>query len=125
MRIEIVKIINEHIVEFSTAIGSGIGIWKSKDMQEGGIYDVEFDINPILEIGKNVSIVPAENCFIEHNGFENEIQGNIEVVDEDGISFLRLNYDCITMIESPIGQFKVNDQVLIKVNREDFWLTSI
>lgn len=125
MKIKIVKIISANIVEFSTNVGIGIGTWNNNEIKEGAQYTVELDIEQKLEIGNNVKIVSEKGCFIRYSEHENEIQGVIDGVDEDGMIYLRLSIDCLIMIESPKEHFKEGDYLLLTVNVNNLRITEV
>jgi len=122
MKIKVVKRITATIVEFSTNVGIGIGTCDNNEFREGEYY-AELDIDQILEIGKNIKIVHEKNCFIRHSDHENEIQGIIDGVDEDGLFYLQLSIDCLIMIESANDCFKEGDSLLLTVNANSLRIT--
>lgn len=124
MKMKIDKIIKQPILEFSTSIGSGIGCWHNNNLpNEGEWVSVELDINEILKIGFNANLSTDKVCFIRHSEDENEIQGIVDGIDEDGLIYLRLTPDCLIMVESSEDQIKEGDYILLRINAKNFVIT--
>jgi hypothetical protein len=123
MRIKIVKIIRDNLIEFSGGAGCGIGFWGNDSLKEGVEYDAELDIDPKIELGVNTKIVPDKLCFIRHNLDTNEIQGMVEGIDEDLLIYFRLARDCIIMIENESTEIKKGDYLLLTINANELRIT--
>lgn len=120
MKIRIEKISNDKIVEFSCDIGMGFGVCNDNQIRTGEEYYVEFDIYEIPEMGNNVKIVSDEHTYIKGFDTINDIQGLVEFVDEDGLFYFRLNFDCLIMVSSPNVRFNEGDQILFRVDINKF-----
>jgi len=125
MKIKITNIRNEHYVEFSSAVGSGIGVCKNTHVMMKGVYDYdsEFDINIPINLKRNALLVSDRRCFIRLLEDKNEIQGLVDQIDEDGMIYLRLAIDCLIMVESENDEIKKGDYLLLTVNIDDFKIT--
>ena len=124
MKIQIVKIIKLNIVEFSTKYGSGIGLCENVEgLEETKVYSAEIDIHSRINLNHNAAIVSDRRYFIKHHQDENEIQGLVEQIDEDGLIYLRVGDDCIIMIENDSNQISKGEYLLIKVKLTDLEIT--
>lgn len=125
MKIQVLKIIRENVVEFSTAIGTGVGTFNTNKVNIGDEYSVEFDIDKELKIGSNARKTLDKNYFIRKFNNKNEIQGSVDGVDEDGMIYLRLSDSCIIMIESAEDKINSDSFLLLTVDVEDLKITEI
>ena len=113
------------MVEFSSRKGNGIGTWNYAEVEEGREYSIEFDVNPILKIGDNVTRISDKSFSIRHDNNLNKIQGVVAGVDEDGIIYFRLSEDCLFMIECEGEQLNEGDWLNITIGPETLMVTPI
>ncbi len=85
-------------VSFRTAIGTGIGTWKSNRWSPSPTetFHVEFDIDEAIKKGKNASPAQKKVEAISFHGDHVLLTGYIEAIDPDRIGYFRLARDCLT-----------------------------
>ena len=125
MRIKILRILNDRVVEFSSNAGNGIGTWRGTDLKQGGVYGIEIDIDTQINLGVNATMVSDTSWYIRHTESRNELQGVIDGVDEDGLAYLRLAIDCIVMVESSNKDLSTGDTLLLTIEPNELILTPV
>ena len=74
-------------VDFLTDFGPGIGIWKGLYPTTGQSFDVEIDIDAVLETGVNMVVVAAKNTPSMRTVADKAIiVGQLEQNEDDGVA---------------------------------------
>ncbi|MHA0983558.1 hypothetical protein ACR9GO_13155 [Kosakonia cowanii] len=87
--------VDEHKVEFSSALGSGAAIWVGMPPRQGNTYYVEIDIDDIFQWGKNINISMQENPKIDVVGNNLFFFGKIIAYEDDGLLAVKVGGDVI------------------------------
>lgn len=87
--------VDEHKVEFSSALGSGAATWVGMPPQQGNTYYVEIDIDDIFQWGKNINISMQENPKIDVVGNNILFFGKIIAYENDGLLAVKVGGDII------------------------------
>ncbi|MDT3410432.1 hypothetical protein [Kosakonia cowanii] len=87
--------VDEHKVEFSSALGSGAAIWVGMPPRQGNTYYVEIDIDDIFQWGKNINISVQENPKIDVVGNNLLLFGKIIAYEDDGLLAVKVGGDVI------------------------------
>lgn len=87
--------VDEHKVEFSSALGSGAAIWVGMPPRQGNTYYVEIDIDDIFQWGKNINISMQENPKIDVVGNNILFFGKIIAYEDDGLLAVKVGGDVI------------------------------
>lgn len=87
--------VDEHKVEFSSALGSGAAIWVGMPPRQGNTYYVEIDIDDIFQWGKNINISMQENPKIDVVGNNLVFFGKIIAYEDDGLLAVKVGGDVI------------------------------
>lgn len=87
--------VDEHKVEFSSALGSGAAIWVGMPPRQGNTYYVEIDIDDIFQWGKNINISMQENPRIDVIGNNLLFFGKIIAYEDDGLLAVKVGGDVI------------------------------
>ena len=87
--------VDEHKVEFSSALGSGAAIWVGMPPRQGNTYDVEIDIDDIFQWGKNINISMQEKPKIDVLGNNLLFFGKIMAYEDDGLLTVKVGRDII------------------------------
>jgi hypothetical protein len=124
MKIKIQKVVEDDtdiLINFDSKIGTGIGYWKNRNKPiVGNEYDAEFNFEKVIEKGKNAFDSPKKTYAIEIKDEFIFLVGTIENIDDDGLAYFRLAVDCIIMIETEQGSFKLGDWITLKSEIKDF-----
>lgn len=124
MRILINKVINQksdYRVNFSTAYGSAIALWKGNKPELDKEYFVEIEVSNVFCWQKDI-VVTHEKCSILSEGNTVQIVAVFESIEKDGYTVLRLG-DSIISIETqgevpPLGsnvKLTANNLILYEV----------
>ena len=127
MKIKIVKFIDSRLVEFSSAVGTGIAKLNNdnvSDIVTHTSYDIEFDFEISISLSSNAKKVSKSTPFFRCNG-ENEILGKIESIDEDGEVYLRLSDDCSFSICSDGNEIHEGDYISFIVSPLKTYITIV
>ena len=92
------KLLNNLII-FSSKFGKGIATFKKND-SENKEYNVEIDIVDNLQWGQEIKISSKKYPLIILNGYINTIVGELESIDNDGYSILRMENSIIPFYAS-------------------------
>lgn len=128
MNIKGFKIIKDNIIEFSTKAGIGVGTWYRDTAEDDAKreHSIEFTIDQPLMIGTNAVIMTGnKKYFVSHDGRSTEFHGKVDGVDEDGLIYFRLGFDCLMMIENEDPQIKKGDWLSITLPVEYLRVFSI
>ncbi|MFI8318376.1 hypothetical protein ACIF4Y_14140 [Kosakonia cowanii] len=87
--------VDEHKVEFSSALGSGAAIWVGMPPRQGNTYYVEIDIDDVFQWGKNINISVQENPKIDVVGNNLLFFGKIIAYEDDGLLAVKVGGDII------------------------------
>lgn len=87
--------VDEHKVEFTSALGCGAAAWVGMPPRQGNTYDVEIDIDDIFQWGKNINISMQENPKIDVVGNNILFFGKIIAYEDDGILAVKVGRDII------------------------------
>lgn len=87
--------VDEHKVEFSSALGSGAAIWVGMPPRQGNTYYVEIDIDDIFQWGKNINISMQETSEIDVVGNNLLFFGKIIAYEDDGLLAVKVGGDII------------------------------
>ncbi|MGB0640855.1 MAG: hypothetical protein ACPGTU_16060 [Myxococcota bacterium] len=86
-------------VDFLTDFGPGIGIWKGLYPTTGQSFDVEIDIDAVLETGVNMVVVAAKNTPSMRTVADKAIiVGQLEQNEDDGVAIIRMG-NSVLMVE--------------------------
>ncbi len=101
MKVQITEILHDEIlnayqVSFSTPFGTGYGKWRGDPPQLYQHYDVEIEAGPIFVWGENIHVTENEE-FLLDDVEQLTIQGKVEVVEPNGIIFVRLGSSTISL----------------------------
>lgn len=119
MRIKVMQVARNRdgtIVTCGTTLGVATANWASRNRVpvEGAEYDVELDLDVVLERAKNMlpddAAVPA--LFIEGDWVT--LHATVEGVDDDGVAYLRLARDCLIMVET-VGEISAGKAIRVTV----------
>jgi len=77
--------VDEHKVEFTSALGCGAATWVGMPPRQGNTYDVEIDIDDIFQWGKNINISMQETSKIDVVGNNLLFFGKIISYEDDGL----------------------------------------
>jgi len=77
--------VDEHKVEFTSALGCGADTWVGMPPRQGNTYDVEIDIDDIFQWGKNINISMQETSKIDVVGNNLLFFGKIISYEDDGL----------------------------------------
>jgi hypothetical protein len=94
------------LVTFESPVGCATAVWAtSRDIPPvvGRSYDVELDIDGMVEKGKEATVLGSGAHAIAGAGDSVVIDCTVEAVDEDGVTFMRLTAGCLFMVETPGG----------------------
>ena len=119
------KIEDNFEVCFETDIGEGIAIWKSLSDNPiiGNMYDAEFDVDDSIKIGKTAIHSDNHSYKLSYENSIIQLNGLVDSIDDDGMTYFRLGKDCLIMIESEIGKINTDEWLLLKFNVSDFEVT--
>ena len=85
-------------VDFLTDFGPGIGIWKGLYPTNGQSYEVEVDIDTVLQTGVDI-VVAAENAASMRTVEDKAIiVGQLERNEDDGVAIIRMG-NSVLMVE--------------------------
>lgn len=87
--------VDEHKVEFSSALGSGAATWVGMPPRQGNTYYVEIDIDDIFQWGKNINISMQETSEIDVVGNNLLFFGKIIAYEDDGLLAVKVGGDVI------------------------------
>jgi len=86
-------------VEFLTEWGPGIGIWKGIYPTIGQSYEIEIDIDTMLQTGVDMVVVAAENTPSMRTVADKAIiVGQLERNEDDGVAIIRMG-NSVLMVE--------------------------
>lgn len=87
--------VDEHKVEFTSALGCGAATWVGMPPRQGNTYDVEIDIDDIFQWGKNINISMQEKPKIDVLGNNLLFFGKIMAYEDDGLLTVKVGRDII------------------------------
>jgi hypothetical protein len=106
------------IVEFLSQVGTGRGAWATWAAPPvvGREYDVEFDFSEVLGASVAEPQPKAGEPWVRFHDDVVELHVGVEAIDEDGVMFLRLNPECLIMVDCPALDFEVGDHLLLSLH---------
>ncbi|MGL4036902.1 hypothetical protein ACR3LQ_21900 [Kosakonia cowanii] len=87
--------VDEHKVEFTSALGRGAATWVGMPPRQGNTYDVEIDIDDIFQWGKNINISMQEKPKIDVVGNNLLFFGKIMAYEDDGLLTVKVGRSII------------------------------
>lgn len=113
------------VVDFSSGVGSGVSTWVSASKPVKGYeYDAEIDIEKSIDQVINSSKKNEDRYSITSDGSTTLMNGEVESVEEDGMTYFRLSRDCLIMIESGDSNVKEGDWISLNIQFEDIEISA-
>jgi len=113
------------VVNFCCKVGDGIAVWVSSVKPIiGAQYDVEIDVNKMIDQVQVSGEGKGQNPFIAVEGFSVIFNGIVESLDNDGMAYFRLSQDCLIMIEAGEANIKAGELIKMMFNYSDVELTA-
>ena len=111
MKVTITAVSQDHrgiTVFYRCSAGGSVARWNGDAPVVGSQYDVEFEIEDVVRLGENASLVdPAVQAEVGVEGDTASFVGAAERIDDDGVIFFRLAPDCLMMVDSVPGQVPI------------------
>lgn len=87
--------VDEHKVEFTSALGCGAATWVGMPPRQGNTYYVEIDVDDVFQWGKNINISMQETSKIDVVGNNFLFFGKIMSYEDDGLLTVKVGKDII------------------------------
>jgi len=101
-----IKSIDQDVSTFHSEFGIGVAIWHGKTPKVNSVQHVEFDIKETLTWGVDIYPSDVESCTINMVNKKLVILGQLESVDEDGYTVVRLGNSIIPLDVQGITQLE-------------------
>jgi hypothetical protein len=103
-------------LRLETGLGEIVGLWceTSAAPAVGKFVSVELDIE---YVASSNDLILTDIALVKVVGYENQICGNMESVDEDGMGYLRLAPDSLSLLETD-GTVSSGDWVRFSVQHD-------
>ena len=115
---------DESIITFSCSAGEGAGTWiSSGEPCSGKECSIEIDIDKSLDELNCTELSNSEmKIALVEDGVR--LSGELEDIESDGMCYLRLSPDCLTMIESGDMQVKKGQFLALELSTEDIEISA-
>lgn len=99
-----INTVNQNIVTYSSEFGTGKAEWHGEIPTINSKCDVEFEIEDLLTWGVDINRINEQPCSIYMGKDKLIIIGQLESVDEDGYTVVRLGKSIIPLVVKDIPQ---------------------
>lgn len=114
-------------VVFDTAVGRGIGRWRTPKFAPvvGRDYDVEFQLE--LPLGPAYGAIRPSVLRASLEYYEDAVvlTGQVECVEEDGVAYLRLAPDCLILVDAEVEAVAPGEWWSMKITPEELGIFAI
>jgi len=112
-------------VRFRCSVGEGLGVWRSERPARLGTLSCEFTIDPDAALGTNAFLIEPRPARMWVEAEKLLIEGSVEDVDDDGLFYLRLAPDSLTMVEAEPGAVSHGDHIRLELRPSELGLYPI
>lgn len=113
VKVQVIAPVHEAIVDLQTAIGTVRGKWKGASYG-GGTAHIEFTFHRDAVIGDNARLTDQQACSAHIRDGSTVLVGLVEDVDDDGVFYLRLDLDCLSLVSAAPGAFSAGQWVELR-----------
>ncbi|MFK8000003.1 MAG: hypothetical protein AB8H86_10410 [Polyangiales bacterium] len=119
MRVRVLEVHGETHVRVACEFGEFVVASESnRYVVPGASADLEFDVDEVLELGRNAFVTEDKTYAVENVGSSIHMCGQVDGVDEDGLIYLRLDVACLTMIDAPPGVFDAGQWIRVELEEQ-------
>lgn len=116
MRVRILEVVGETHVRIAGEFGELFVVGSdNRYLTPGASASLEFDVDEVLELGRNAFLTEEETYSVENVGSSIHMRGQVDGVYEYGLIDLRLGVDCLADIEVPRGMFDAGQWIRLEL----------